>query len=117
MDKQQQRIAIAELVGFHCCGEYRVGRSGNQRVVLKGIHPRSSMQVELPNYPECLNACAEMRKSLSASQRVIFAEKLQMIWTSRTDRAIPTWWYIDASAADQSEAFLRVHGKWEGGQG
>jgi hypothetical protein len=72
-------------------------------------------QCVIPNYCNDLNAMHEAEKVLSATQRIIYADQLCIIWTGRDDRAIPIWFWInEATARQRAEAFLRTIGKWEG---
>lgn len=58
-----------------------------------------------PNYSGDLNACAEMRKALEPHERDAFTKLLM---------GQGSWWdCIDAPAARQCEAFLRVKGLWK----
>ena len=119
MNKEQQRIAIAEACGWTCCG------------VVQGLHPHglppwlnisdySTKQVlnhevpidTLPNYLENLNAMHEAESHLGCvidtDGTIEFAYELQLIQVMK-----PSGWRIYyATAAQRAEAFLRTIGKW-----
>jgi hypothetical protein len=74
--------------------------------------------VPIPDFPADLNACHEMEKALSSVERFEFARELNDItgagWVDEADNLFIV---AHATAAQRCEAFLRVKGKWTGGDG
>jgi hypothetical protein len=93
MNKEQQRIKIAEACGFEMRPDgyfRRVGEVGS-----RGI----------PDYLNDLNAMHEAEKSLTKEQRREYVRTL--FQTTNTD-----WDSHCATAAQRTEAFLRTINKW-----
>ncbi len=72
------------------------------------------------NFHSSLDACAEMRKSLSdkldekmSSEQTRFAEQVVLVGRRNGSMKNSFWILIDAPASWQSEAFLHVKGKWK----
>ena len=93
-----QRIAIATACGW--------GRPYEEGV---GYRPMTNA----PDYLNDLNAMHEAEKILTVGQRVTYASQLCLIWTGHTDRAVPIWFWIEATARQRAEAFLRTLKLWE----
>lgn len=114
MTPESQRIAIAESLGWkwketrrHHFGAVEPIREWtNPSGDNQGIHP------QIPNYPEDLNACAEMEKTLDIdpdnadSPRYAYARALYNVCADKTQP-------FRATAAQRCEAFLRVKGLWK----
>ena len=66
-----------------------------------------------PDYLNDLNGMHEAEKILTVGQRVTYASQLCLIWTGHTDRAVPIWFWIEATARQRAEAFLRTLKLWE----
>ncbi len=117
MSPEAQRIAIAEACGWHRCGPYLVGRSGNQRIIHKGVHPRTSLQCELPSYLTDLNAMHEAENAVVGHlenntfplhKAADYVKMLQLVVGG-----VPGCYAHHCATADQrAEAFLRTIGKW-----
>ncbi len=106
MSPDAQRIAIAKAVGFHRCGPRVVGRSGNQKTVLVGIHPRTSLMQLLPDYLTDLNEMHEAEAVIhDGGKWNTYYEILYQAFGSKGVLHVP--------AAQRAEAFLRTIGKWE----
>jgi hypothetical protein len=109
MNKQKQRIAIAEACGWksgkcpcreELCDAWKTPAGDNWEYV--------------PDYLNDLNAMHEAEEVLTQQQRIEYVRDLGYIWTGRNDRAIPNWWFVhDATATQRAAAFLRTIGKWE----
>ena len=101
MNKEQQRIAIAEACGWTqiesctCCDG-----------VSRGYQPTpGAHKKHLPDYLNDLNAMHEAEKVLTKEQ----AEKYVTILCLQVQ---PTPQLYHATAAQRAEAFLRTIGKW-----
>lgn len=86
LTKEQIRIKVAELCGLHKCPCGNLFCAGDR---------------DTPNYPEDLNACAEMEATLSYR---LYDQNLREISGLSNDEI---W---RASALQRCLAFLRVHG-------
>lgn len=60
-----------------------------------------------------LNACAEMRKKLTATQQRDYGFHIQMITGKHHLDFANMFYLIDATAAQHCEAFLRTIWKWK----
>lgn len=87
MNEQQQRIAIAEWMGWTDIGERIKCASGKQllgsKSYLGGIPPNPSLDIDweiysepIPDYPDDLNAMHEAEKKLYGDQRWSYTLKL-----------------------------------------
>ena len=114
MNKEKQRIAIAEACGmigpFENSEEwFENGDSDGCIIVL-----RDATGKRVANYLNDLNAMHEAEKVLTVGQRIEYVREIGFIFTGRNDRAVPDWWLIhEADAQQRAEAFLRTIGKWE----
>ena len=108
MSPEAQRIAIAESMGA-------IKRYGAGWEVSSAHHiGRYDFEFVISFIPEYnLDDMHEVEGSLTVSQRITYADHLSKIWTGRTDRAIPHWWWIhESTSANRREAYLRTIGKW-----
>ena len=96
MTQEQQRLAIARELGLI--------------PVFDEVHGWVDQGgCGIPDYLNDRNACHEMKDALDVGERVTYADELCKIWTGRTDRAVPTWWWIHkASPSQLCEAFLKT---------
>lgn len=98
MSDDEMRIAIAEHLGWK--PDTRSGYFINESK--QEITPEWC----LPNFPEDLNACHEMEKSLSnEQQKRLYVDHLA--WLMRKGE-----FTVMAPARQRAEAFLRCVGKW-----
>ena len=97
MNKEKQRIAIAEACGWEPLPEGH-------------FHPDNPIGQTMPNYLNDLNAMHEAEKTLTHEQRIDHMEWLGMC---PDDYGHKVWAYVHATAAQRAEAFLRTIGKWE----
>jgi predicted sulfurtransferase len=105
MNKEKQRIAIAEACGFKC-SEYS--------------HELGQLVAEFtPDYLNDLNAMHQAMAHLEPEQVNQFAAELSGIVLENREKY---WWDLtsnevghvaNATAAQRAEAFLRTIGKWE----
>ena len=109
MTRREIRIAIAEELGHqHVAGRF-IGdtMSIGKWEICSGICGEGGYVV--PDYPNDLNACAEMEKALNTSAlRGSYHRRLTEIadGDSQADQL------CHATARQRCEAFLRVRGKW-----
>lgn len=103
------RVAIAEKLGFHRCGKKMYGRSGNQREIIKGIHPRTSLEQTLPDYPASLDAMHEAVLCLSGRHEAPPTLEYSKYYHYLIDLTYPLL-AIDATALQRAEAFVRACG-------
>lgn len=98
MNKEQQRIAIAEACGWKP-NPFEMDMCGQ-------VFPQSP-----PDYPNDLNAMHEAEKVLNYEQLADMAEFIGV----DADQAPADSWNIllRATAAQRAEAFLRTINKWE----
>jgi hypothetical protein len=96
MNKEKQRIAIAEACGFKC-SEYS--------------HELGQLVAEFtPDYLNDLNAMAEA-ETCEAIQRVGYAKYIECLAIACGTERLGA--LVFATAAQRAEAFLRTIGKWE----
>ena len=70
------------------------------------------------DYPHDLNAMAEARATLSASERIEYENVLCTIVCPKTAEHYTLLWpMLDANANQHAEAFLRVKGLWKEADG
>jgi hypothetical protein len=110
MDKEKQRIAIAEACGWREILKYPIAYL---LPPLRGIDPKNGIRRVIPDYLNDLNACADMVKSLTANQKEEYAEELRWIVDDSTDADYIEFYFTNANAAQRAEAFLKTIGKWE----
>jgi hypothetical protein len=112
MNKEKQRIAIAEACGWSNLQDSDYKPFGKAQLV--GRHPGGSEQnlLRVPDYLNDLNAMHESEKVLSRGKNYyqlggfgFYLKTLgQIIYQSSC---------VDSTAAQRAEAFLRTIGKWE----
>jgi hypothetical protein len=115
MNKEKQRIAIAEATGWTYIDNdperypYWLAPKGDWRY---GSPLDANMFPDVfPNYLNDLNAMHEAEKVLREPDQVVsYMEWLGMCYD---DSGYKTWRYVAATAAQRAEAFLRTIGKWE----
>lgn len=115
MSREERRVATAELCGY----ERLRGDPYNAHMAWmpKGLTIKefiamgepSLIDEQLPDYLQCLNACAAARQSLNYMQKIDYAIALASVLRTR----IPayeeyTYKMIDAKAIDHNTAFLMV---------
>lgn len=105
MNKEQQRIKIAEACGWTDC---HMPAASNQTMpfterVLCGIAPGRRIHSPLPDYLSDLNAMHEAEKIMSAEQCDAYERRL--------GNTVNRPWH--ATAAQRAEAFLRTLNLWE----
>ena len=101
MNKEAQRIAIAESVGIH---------------LHDGDHAPSNYMfvTDLPDYLNDLNAMHEVEKILSDNNRMKFRGELVEMMRPKYGFESACLLAIHATAAQRAEAYIRTIGKWEG---
>jgi hypothetical protein len=108
MNKEKQRIAIAEACGWTKCRLAIKGAGGPERKKSPyGVPPRRGYNVSLPNYTQDLNSMQEVEKAMNNNDWWRFVEYLTNICGGGIALG------ISATAAQRAEAFLRTIGKWE----
>lgn len=109
MNKEKQRIKIAEACGWW----------GNRQGLLMRPPLVTSEYREVPNYPEDLNAMYDALAHLTPEELRQWAVELTAIVLENNSGA---WWDLDisetaqvlnATAAQQAEAFLKTFKLWE----
>ena len=118
MTPEAMRVVIAEECGirlgqYYCsvcreCVPIETVTSGGYHEKCGGVASR-----DIPNYPEDLNACAEMRKCVPPGRWYEFKRVLRMVTlrdglegSDLEDRL------INSTAPQHCESFLRAIGKW-----
>jgi len=98
MTKEEMRIAIAEHLGWIKVKELKWARArlDPPKQFMPGCN-------HTPNWPEDLNACHEMEKSLNVNQRDFYVDLL-----CETDYS------CFADSMQRCEMFLKTVGKWKG---
>ena len=70
---------------------------------------RGGVTRRVPNFPEDLNACAEMRKCVPVDKRDEYGSIIAVV----RGQSIKRFWDVaDATAAQHSETFLRIFDLW-----
>lgn len=132
MDKDAQRIAIAEACGwswFYAKHNHWIVDGPNGEHFEPGYgewEPFDSHTGDrnarfpkwhgcdfIPDYLNDLNACAEMENSLDASQWDIYRRNLAKEWATNEDDGM--WAAINSTAPQRAEAFLRTLNLWSTG--
>jgi hypothetical protein len=106
MNKEKQRIAIAEACGW-------TDVKGT-----KGVHPKARFKgcgyaddwIALPDYLNDLNAMAEA-ETCEAIQRVGYAKYIECLAIACGTERLGA--LVFATSAQRAEAFLRTIGEWE----
>ena len=106
MTNDEMRIAIAE-----CCEwkRHHVGATwGWQNIESNTVSAR------LPNYPNDLNACHEMEKTLSEGELCDYGCELSSLTDASIFEGDVLWGKLaHATARQRCEAFLKVKGRWK----
>ena len=103
MDKDQQRIAIAESLGWE-----RVGRNG----WMKG--GQSGTMAILPDYLNDLNACHEFEKTLTDDEWASYTCMLGLVIdkNNQLDGAELEIKMVHAQSSQRCETYIRIKGLW-----
>ena len=109
MTPEKQHIAIAQVFGWTETEPWLNG----ERCFEREESTCGWKLSDIPNYLNDLNAMHEAEKVLTVGQRVTYASQLCLIWTGHTDRAVPIWFWIEVTARQRAEAFLRTLKLWE----
>jgi len=123
MKPEQQRIAIAESVGwkcwhlpgtrdfvmfdptFHKCGEWIEGKPSPDAKLATIYQP--------PNYPADLNEMREAIKTLTKDHRNRYLNILcELTRDDEMDDVDADFAWCDATAAQRAESFLKAIGRW-----
>jgi hypothetical protein len=109
MTNEQINIAIAEACGWR---EVQISRApnefGRRPYGWKSTeHGNRTMETQIPDYCNDLNAMHEAEEVLTRDQIEVFCEQL-------LPKHHGIWWGIHTTARQRVEAFLRTIGKWEG---
>ena len=112
MDKQKQRISIAESLGWSYVKDNGQG--------LFGMEPGCESMAFVPEYLNDLNACHEFEKTLTKDQWQAYLLNLVDV-VSRTrgnedpdTNAEAGFLLVTATAEQRAEACLRTKGLWQG---
>jgi hypothetical protein len=114
MNKEQQRILIAEFCGWliHGCAHEN---SGHRYSAPLGTSPFLGRHA-LPDYLNDLNAMHEAEEKLHASfqQSEMFVHRIeQVVYKTKSSGIGIKFATINATAAQRAEALLRTIGKWQ----
>lgn len=128
MDKEQQRIAIAEACGWCFQGDIDNGewfpassrnftQEEKQAAILCWVRPGSDpwQTEELPDYLRDLNGMHEAKKALTKEQLHEFSEELGRVMDRSPRRFEGMSWSAHretATASQHAEAFLRTLNLW-----
>lgn len=120
MNKEAQRIAIAEACGWKWI-DHPDTLAATKSFTLPGkwvINPLRKLDSPhyAPDYLNSLDAMHEAEKWLTPEQQLEYSKNLHRLIAKidipNFDDAIETWtWH--ATASQRAEAFLRTIGKWE----
>ena len=108
MNKDKQRIAIAEACGWHV---KRSATSPDQTLVSQDGHNFYAIDI-LPDYLNDLNAIHEAEKTLNHEQRNRYINILDAM-PDDSDPVQHDFQWCCSAAEQRAEAFLRATGKWE----
>lgn len=114
MDKEKQRIAIAEACGWYGIREtshrWEVTDPPAPPMCIMGYHDKHGKQ-RLPNYLNDLNAMHEAEKVVQ--DLCPEGETLCEQYESELDHIVGSGYLIFATAAQRAEAFLKTLNLWE----
>jgi hypothetical protein len=114
MNKEQQRIAIAEACGWTAeqdsNGYWRAVSHKHGNAVELWLSERNVWSVGIPDYLNDLNAMHEAEKILNQQQARDYAEHLGHSAQDGTWAGCHIWYQ---SAAQRAEAFLKTLGLWK----
>jgi len=102
MNKEKQRIAIAEACGWREISDWKAAG-------INGQHPTEPWTEVIPDYLNDLNAIHEAEKVLRDDREAAFRGWLWLAHGQPELRCA----IVHATAAQRAEAFLRTIGKWE----
>ena len=107
MTPEQQRIAIAEHLGWKDVGTFACHSK-------YGYKDGDKHMSEIPDYTTDLNAMHEAEKKLIFSKRLKFGSELRKVCSVGLHGGLRVVIEecISATAAQRAEAFLRTIGKW-----
>jgi len=105
MKDEQQRIAIAESVGWRNCYAYTA--ENTDRLVVGQKYEGTDVEFSVPDYLNDLNNWVCLERGLSQGDRETYQEVLINICQCPFEA-------IHATAAQRAEAYLRTIGKWVG---
>jgi hypothetical protein len=107
MNKEQQRIKIAEA-----CGWTDFNNAKHEGAIQYGRKPLScSDSWIVPDYLNDLNAMHIAEMILTRIQRLFY--QVNLIKLQKADLVAGSWDLIHATAAQRAEAFLRTLNLWE----
>lgn len=109
MNKDKQRIAIAEACGYenvHRFNQFLEGRYHREGTIVGDVDGRTKVWV--PNYLGDLNAMHEAEEVLGHK------DGTKRDYVERLYDVAGTYGAVMATAAQRAEAFLKTLGKWEG---
>jgi hypothetical protein len=120
MNKQKQRIAIAEFCGWDFDPQ-EASRWMSRGRLVKSPKGDLVFRYSIPDYLNDLNAMHEAEKMLTERQivdyEVIIREVVaNKIWFWYTPFAGEVYQLCHTTAAQRAEAFLKTIGRWEGGE-
>jgi hypothetical protein len=110
MSDTEIRIAIAEEYGWQDCKwsmHYQVpmGTKDNKAATV--------IMQELPDYPNDLNAMAEVETAMSFSVRQKYYNALRDVWRCEAGTYVADIELVRSTARQRSEAALRAKGLWK----
>ena len=111
MNKEKQRIAIAEACGWRIVKNYGNGGLYGYPARAPSYDVAELPPGSVPNYPTDLNAMREAEKTLTEQQRIKFCSELYAM--AGPEQSVWSFDLIHAPAAQRAEAFLRAIGKWK----
>ena len=125
MTKEQIRIAVAEICGWHwsyCKDNQKWAWFFKYSSYKSELSMRQSEKSEfiycLPNYSESLDACAEFEKDFNEAECRKYNEilckiviPLESLFPPFPNKPAPQWLF-HANSLQRCEAFLRLKGKW-----
>lgn len=124
MTDEQMRVKVALRLGWrqiiNADGDLTEGHLTRTWTEWIGPNDEQSTDYMPPDFPNDLNACAEMALGLDASQSMSFLEHLESIVKRDCSSDEGRWWkfhLVNATARQRCAAFLRVYGDWEDGSG
>jgi hypothetical protein len=101
MNKEQQRIAIAEACGWTKIFDWKAAG-------INGQHPTEPWTEVIPDYLNDLNAMHEAEKFVGLHGEDFKGRKVKRIWATHCPCADPRF----ATAAQRAEAFLKTLNLW-----
>lgn len=119
MDKQKQRVAIANACGwvncilpseekYHFLTEVELSSAMGHPFGRNIAEHPNGLHYKIPEYLNDLNAMHEAEKCLSTSERVVYYGTLWGLVGGNKKFSV-----INATAEQRAEAFLKTIGKWE----